>query len=405
MKRSEISIVILAMSRIESQYSSLAHSLAKEFAKQHMVLYVNQPYTFKDFIREGRHNQLIQRLKVRLLTQRTTFEATSSPKLISVTPPLTWSINFIPYSFIYRLLRKWNNKIVLKSIKKGLKKYHIENYIYVNSYNPFYLGTLNGSSKPLLNIYQSMDDISQDAYTAKHGVRLEYESVKNADFSIVTSFQLQEKLKKYNEKIFLINNAVDLGIFECADKEKLPIPEDIKHVSGKVIGYTGNLDESRIDFELIKKIALTHPEKTILLVGPINAASFYSNKLDKMNNVITVGSKSIAELPSYLQKMDIVLIPFKINTLTASIYPLKINEYLATGKTVLSTNFSKDINLFRDVIKIVDSSDEFVNVIDKLFEHNDPDHIEARIATAKNNTWKNRVEEFWDLVEKEIELT
>ncbi len=405
MKRSEINIVFLALSRIESQYSSPAYSLAKEFAKQNKVYYVNHPYTLKDYLNERKHNKLVQRIKGRLLTQKTTFEETSSPNLISIVPPITWPINFIPNSFLYRLFQNWNNKIVLKSIKKALKRYNIDNYIYINCYDPFYLGTLPSSSNALLNIYQSMDDISQDPYTAKHGVHLENESVKNSDFSIVTSFQLQEKLKRYNEKTFIVNNAVDIEIFEQAVQETLPTPQDIQHISGKIIGYTGNLDELRVDFELIKKIAEKHTDKTVLLVGPINADSFYSNGLDKMDNVITVGSKDITELPSYLQKMDVVLIPFKLNTLTASIYPLKVNEYLATGKSVLSTNFSRDINLFSEVINIVDSHDDFVEAIDVSIDKNTPEDIQTRIATANKNTWEARVDEIWQLVETEIDLS
>lgn len=121
--------------------------------------------------------------------------------------------------------------------------------------------------------------------------------------------------------------------------------------------------------------------------------------LSSYTNVILTGAKKIEELPAYLQYFDCTLIPFKKNTLTKSIYPLKINEYLAAGRPVVATDFSQDIQGFADVIYIGRDHNEFVHMIDQAIAENDCDRIKARMAVANTNTWTARVERFWDIVE------
>ncbi|MGO8056082.1 glycosyltransferase, partial [Rhizobium leguminosarum] len=84
-------------------------------------------------------------------------------------------------------------------------------------------------------------------------------------------------------------------------------------------------------------------DKTLVFVGPVQTEEHKAVGLDKLPNVLFVGPKHITQLANYLQYFDCVLIPFRKNTLTKSIYPLKINEYLAAGKAVIATHFSEDI--------------------------------------------------------------
>jgi teichuronic acid biosynthesis glycosyltransferase TuaH len=89
------------------------------------------------------------------------------------------------------------------------------------------------------------------------------------------------------------------------------------------------------------------------------------------------------------------------NTLTRSIYPLKINEYLAAGKPIIATHFSEDIYTFRDVAYVVDTHEEFIAAIDKAIAENSEARKQGRMKVAETNTWEARVAQFWEIISKE----
>jgi glycosyltransferase involved in cell wall biosynthesis len=96
--------------------------------------------------------------------------------------------------------------------------------------------------------------------------------------------------------------------------------------------------------------------------------------------------------------MDVAMIPFSYNTLTKSIYPLKINEYLAAGKSVLATSFSEDIKSFGQVVTLSTDHDDFIHKIDIALADQAPNRIAERVALAQNNTWEARINQLWDII-------
>ncbi|MEZ5056690.1 MAG: glycosyltransferase [Saprospiraceae bacterium] len=394
-------IVLMTLFRSDHEYSSVSLSWSKEFAKNNRVIYVNHPYSIKDFV-FGLFNKKIWKRAFKLLTFQTGFETIKEipDNFIVVQPPLTLPINWLKKGKLYNTLYGINNEIVLRSIRQAIKKYKVKNFIFLNCYDPYFVGSLPKDFGQQLSIYQSIDDITQDPYSDKHGTRLEAIAIRRSDLALVTSNQLRKNLKKYNPNTFTAFNAVDISIFEKTLKEDFTRPEELESINTPIIGFTGNLDALRIDYELIKKTALAHPDKTVVLVGPINSKSYFDLGLDKIKNIISTGPKKIYELPRYLKYMDVCMIPFLCNKLTESIYPLKINEYLAAGRPVVSTGFSDDIRTFRDVIYLADSHHEFINLIDRAIEENSQENISYRLEVARSNTWEARVQQFWTLVNR-----
>ncbi len=50
-----------------------------------------------------------------------------------------------------------------------------------------------------------------------------------------------------------------------------------------------------------------------------------------------LGTRAYDELPAVLRGADAALIPYALNELTASIFPMKVYEYLAAGLPVVAT--------------------------------------------------------------------
>lgn len=393
-------IICFTLSRWDSEISSPALSLAKEFAKNNRVFYVEHPFSYKDYYSLKNTTQIQTRKEALLHGKNIYSNPASLPSNITVvTSKLTWPVNFLPPGGLYNWFSRKNDRIVLDVIRRLIKDYKLKDFIYVNFFDPYFVRRLPADLQPLRTIYQSMDDISQVAYSNRHGTRLEEEIIRNFDFTLCTSKELTRLKSAFSPNVYFHPNAADIEIFRKAATETLPKPAELQGITKKIIGYTGSI-EYRSDFELLRKVAEYHTDKILFFVGPIQGSEHVEAGLDKLPNVVFVGSRKITELPDYLQYFDCVLIPFKKNTLTKSIYPLKINEYLAAGKPVIATHFSEDIYTFRDVAYVEDSHETFVQAIDKAINENNVNRKQARMQVAEQNTWSARVARFWEIIEK-----
>jgi teichuronic acid biosynthesis glycosyltransferase TuaH len=375
-----IDVVCFSLSRWDAPISSPAASLAKELSKNNRVFYIEHPYSFKDFLSEGKSAAEYQDGNVHVFT-----------------PPLVYPINFLPEGKLYNWFSELNQQIVLNALIKVLDTYNIREYIFINFFDPFFLRNIPDEIRPVKFIYQCMDDISQEAYTKKHGVRLEHEIVKNADIVLCTSHELTKIKSAISPNVHFHPNAADIELFRTAATDILDRPRGLIFNDKKIIGFTGSI-EYRTDFELLYEVAKYHSDKIVYLVGPVTGDGHVKSGLTKLPNVVFAGAKKLNELPSYLQYFDCCIIPYKVNKLTASIYPLKINEYLAAGKPVVATHFSEDIFSFSDHAFIAETRDQFLRMIDVAIDENNINKKVARIEAASANSWKRRVEEFWNII-------
>ena len=398
--RKKYDIIINTLFRSDNAFSSVSLSFAKEMAKTHRVFYINHPYSVKDIWDLRRDIKLQERLPM-ILRGGIYYEKLNEipENFIVATPPPTIPINFLPNNSIYNAFYKYNRNVTLQAIKKVIADYQIKDYIYLTCYDPFFAPVLPKDMGAIMNIYQCIDDISTEAYIAKHGVRLEEQAARESDVTLVTSTNLWRHFRPNQSETHIMHNAVDISIFKNLYYRNVEKPAEIKHLKTKIIGFIGNLDNIRLDYPLLRRLAEGHPDKTLLLVGPINSPKVYSEGLDKMPNVILTGAKTIYEVPNYLKFMDVVILPSLLNKMSRSVYPLKINEYLAAGKSAIATSFSDDIRSFQPHIRIADSHEHFVQLIDEAILDYSETKVKQRMVIGESNTWGDRVNEFWNIVD------
>jgi glycosyltransferase involved in cell wall biosynthesis len=399
-------IIIFSLSRWDAPISSPSFSLAKEFAKRNRVFYIDHPFSIKDFILEFETPRVQVRKEALLWGKNIYKKAPELPEnLTLVTSKLTMPINFLPEGVLYDALARQNDRIIFNTIRHIIHDFDVKEFIYFNAFDPYFCRDFPSDIQPMVKVYQSMDDLTQVEYTARHGTRLEEEIIRKFDVTLTTSRELKRLKSRFSDRVYYHPNAVDFSIFQKALTEKYPRPAELLPALGKkIIGYTGNI-ESRIDYELLREVIEFHSDKIIVLVGPVTTDEHKTIGLTDYPNVIMTGPKKIYELPQYVQYFDCALIPFKKNVLTKSIYPLKINEYLAAGRAVVATDFSEDIKGFEDVIYIGEDHQAFVQLIGKAIEENNETRIASRIEVANQNTWAARVDAFWEIIEDNVMVT
>ena len=403
-KLKKYDIIINTLFRSDNEFSSVSLSFAKEMAKTHRVFYINHPYSVKD-IWDLRQNQKMRERLPAILRGGVFYEKlkTIPNNFLVATPPPTIPINFLSNNGLYKMMYEYNKQVLLRAINKVIQDNEIQDFIYLTCYDPFFVPVLPKEMGAALNIYQCIDDISTEPYVAKHGVRLEEQAAKESDITLVTSTNLWRHFLKIQPETHIMHNAVDISIFKNLYYRNIERPDEIKDVKTKIIGFTGNLDDVRLDYRLLRRLAEAHTDKTLLLVGPINSPEVYSEGLDKMPNVILVGAKTINEVPNYLKFMDVAILPSLINKMSHSVYPLKINEYLAAGKSAIATSFSDDIRSFQPHIRIANDHEHFVTLIDEAIADYSEVKVQQRMAIGESNTWGDRVNEFWDIVDTFLE--
>ena len=116
-------------------------------------------------------------------------------------------------------------------------------------------------------------------------------------------------------------------------------------------------------------------------------------ELEKQNNIIFLGEIKHKQVPTYLKKFHIGILPYKVNSFTKSINPLKIYEYVASGLPVISTNLPNVSKLIKDYPKIeilkAENDDNFIKQISYIKKLQTKFKQDLSIF-LKENAWKKR---------------
>lgn len=389
-------VFVLSNAKYDAPIESTGYTMAKHLAQYNQVFYVEYPATLKDYYRDKTTPEFAK--KKDLYHKRSDgLLDTDIPNLKIVITRLLLSINFLPEGLLYRRLLAYNEKLIVRRIKNVIKLFGVKDFIFINSFNIHYpnVGKL---LSPNLNVYHCVDPLVS-GYDTKHGLLSEQEIVKNCDLVICTSKQLYKTNKNRHANTHFVPNAADFDHSQQASLPETPVLPAIADIKRPIIGYLGNL-EGRTDFELVTTVAEKNPDKSFVFIGP--AETVYREKLkSKANNIYQLNAVTHDHIPQVLKGFDVAIIPFKKDKFSATIFPLKLFEYLGSGKPVISTDFNTDLNeQTQGTVPFCGSADEFSDAINDALTNDNDEKKAQRLAVAKNNTWDKRADEFSVLLEK-----
>ena len=239
-----------------------------------------------------------------------------------------------------------------------------------------------------LSVYYCIDD-----YAAHPGVdpdyigRLDAELTRAADLVFVAPPTLLEVKKALNPNTFPAPHGVDAEMFGQASNPATEVPDAIADIRHPVIGYHGSIHEW-IDLPLIEWLATEKPDWTFLLVG--HAAVDVSG-LKRLPNVVMAGAQPYATLPRWAKAYDVAIIPYRMNRQVANANPLKLREYLATGKPIVST-YNAEIAKFSQWISIAGDRQAFLDAIATSLASDSSLQRDERMSAVSSQTWERRVE-------------
>ena len=177
----------------------------------------------------------------------------------------------------------------------------------------------------------------------------------------------------------------------------------ISHLPRPVIGYVGGIHKY-VDTQMLAAMARARPDWSWVLVGPSQTSV---RELKRIPNVYLAGPKVHRELPQYIRDFDVGIVPYKSNGYTATVVPTKINEYLAVGKPVVSTNLPEVIafNNHHDIlITSPNHASQFIASIEKALSASTADEvINRRQTVAALNDWDDSFDRMTQLIERALQ--
>lgn len=340
---------------IKQRPQFMAEKLSRHF---NILVYYNKPYK-NTYLVEGKKNSDMQLI--------------AKPK--------------IPRK--HTILKKLDNGLQQIYLKRYLKEYE---YIWVMHPNEYEILKEHLVDKKL--IYDCMDDYSQFPHLsdqAKMELKsLEEQLVQRADYIFYTSQTLREKHKRrYGVKklTYVINNALEPV---TKMREDDAIRNYMNSIKQKKLVYIGAI-APWFDIALIKKTLEANQEISIVLFGPLEI------ELPQIERLYHFGKIPHEGIYTAMKYADALMMPFCMNELILAVDPIKVYEYIYSGKQVIVPDYP-EMDKFKEFVQVYHNEQEFIDLTRSIEGTQDLKEVETFIV---QNTWEARAEQIKQIMDKE----
>jgi glycosyltransferase involved in cell wall biosynthesis len=216
---------------------------------------------------------------------------------------------------------------------------------------------------------------------------LETELVRRSHRTLAVSPRLVARLREIQPDTWLLPSGADTEHFAPQrTAASSPLPE-LARLPRPLFGFVGQIDE-RLDPELLLAVA-RHCEGSIVLVGRVKPGVDVS-ALAACERVHFLGYRPFPALPAVLRDLDVCMVPFRRNALTDSSSPLKVYDYLAAGKPVVSVPLEGLLEC-ACVVRLAETPGDFASAVAACLADPDTDR-DRRLAVAAANSWEHRTD-------------
>ncbi|MER3403451.1 MAG: hypothetical protein C4337_09250 [Armatimonadota bacterium] len=351
--------------------SGTPYHLSRALSKYFPVVYINPMVGLWDWYRW--YNAL-----------RTTDAFGSHVKVI--TPIAPGGLRFIPRPYRHTLTTILTT-IQMWSLFQDLRKQKV--ILWVS--NSGLAIKLHSLLRPTVTCYHRLDDFgAMDPRLTDLELALE----QIADIIFVVSPHLIPQHQARGREAVLLPNAVSADIFAKALEPRTPVPTDLLAIPQPRVGFIGAITPEWIDIELVLVTAQKNPQWHFVLIGPRWPRRKWKH-LHFPKNVHFLGMRPYHLLPNYLKGIDVCLLPFKQNAITFGASPLKLYEYLAAGRAVVST-YVPDVNYFENLAWVANDASDFSKAIHQALKTaHDPAAQQARLRAVQPHTWDSRAQKVY----------
>ena len=297
----------------------------------------------------------------------------------------------IPYNTI-KVVRACNRRGVVRAVRRAMD--------HLGMRSPILLATLPdagdyaGSFNEILTVYYCVDDFTLwPGMNQPELVRdMEAKLLAKADLVVAVSESLSETRATPRGPTRLLTHGADPAHFAAP---ALPAPEELANTPAPIIGFFGLMDE-HFDVDLLRDIATKRPNWNFVCIG---AKRISLTALENLPNFRRLAAVPYERLPAYAARFDVAVMPYRLTEHTRTANPLKLREYIATGKPVVSTPLPEALR-FAGHIRIAGDAAAFADAIEEALADATPP--ETRRAALVGETWADKAALFAGWIEEAL---
>lgn len=229
----------------------------------------------------------------------------------------------------------------------------------------------------------------------------ERELLRLMDSTMCSSEPQVERRTRIAPRVILLQNAV--AEFQFPENRLPPSPETsalaakVSHWPQPRLVYGGTVDH-RLDERIFTSIATSFPGGSLIFAGHLDD-SFPAGArklLQAMPNVHFLGDVPYSGFPWLFSHADVLLLAHKRNDFTNAMYPEKLNEYLASGKPIITVSLPEVGRIAREakgpIVYFADKAEDFIAAIQSACAGDDPAMVLRRQEVARKHTWRVEAE-------------
>jgi glycosyltransferase involved in cell wall biosynthesis len=226
----------------------------------------------------------------------------------------------------------------------------------------------------------------------------ENQLVSRSDLIFAQGPDLAQKVAPLHGETHVFPFGVAIDSFRV-DAPREDLSRLLDGVPHPIVGYVGGIHR-HLDFDMISEAIRQTPDWSWVFVGP---EQINSTALSGQPNVYRLGQQAHGGLSSLIQRFDACIVPYALNPYTESVFPTKVNEYLAMGRPVVSTALPSLVrfNEAHDVLYLCrPDANEFVGTIRMALEQDDERLRARRSDVAQLHDWREQVNRMAALIDE-----
>lgn len=249
--------------------------------------------------------------------------------------------------------------------------------------------------RPDVTVYDAHDDWRRMPPNSRRLTeRLERDHARSADIVLSASQATDRNFTELGRKTHPLPNACEPEHFARA--MTAPQADELAAIPQPRILFIGGVEDS-FDSEAVLHVAREMPDVSFVVVGPQLRPQ---RALRGQANVHMLGERPYDELPRYLAAADACWIPYRLTDRVMGRDCIKLYEYLASGRPVVSVPLPRAVELGEHVHVTDGTPDGLVRACRAALADHDPEKRQARLAAARRQSWASRVAELEDLIEQ-----